>query len=261
MSSLVSTALRIMAVRLIQGRTLAGSNVHDSALMPIDDKISEGQGEPFVVVSSEDEVAIEIPGREITGGMRTVELVIEVAIGQKVSADVDQDGQQITVVIPETDAGLEFSMSLACRQVMRAIFEQSDNPWCEVFRRFAINVEKTTNRRGMGNKDGARFAARQIVLTIDCLNEPDFGDTLEDGTPFAEFLALMEADAELSAIAPLLRQTITGKPVIEDWDRVRSDAALSVRVLQNIGLATPLLPGEQPPETNEGIVVDDGGIS
>lgn len=232
MSSLVSTALRIAARRAISGATFAGQRVHDSAISPIDHMVETGQAEPFIVVSSEDETAL-IKTRDVTGGDRSIDLVIEVAIAHPVTANADGGSE---IVIPATDAGLELSLSLIVRQVYRALFEQRGNVWADVFARFVLNVEKATNKRGVGNRDGARFAARQLVLTLDTLHEPPFGHVPASGEPWGDFLAAMEADDELATLAPLVRQSITGTPTIEDWDRTRSDLGLTEVGSAHIGL-------------------------
>jgi len=259
MSSLVAMALRVVSARLLYGATFAGTRVHDSAIAPIDHMVAEGNDEPFIIISTEDEVANQIEGRDINGGHRTIDLVIEVAIARAVKGAVGQspsDPAGVEIIIPATDAGMELSLALIGRQVMRALFEQKDSVWSVLFKRFCINVEKVSNRRGVGNKDGARFAARQIVITIECLQEPLFGHTPEAGEPWGDLLAQMIADPELVAIEPLVRATITGQPNIENWDRDRSDLGLTDVAANNVGLTMPAGLNEEPP-TLQGGSLDD----
>lgn len=259
MSSLVGMALRMTSRRLLDGATFAGDRVHDSAIAPIDHMVKEGSDEPFILISTEDEEATMIPGRDVTGGHRKIDLVIEIAIAHAVSAQPETEGDEPPapeIVIPATDAGMELSLSLIGRQVMRALFEQADSPWANLFKRFCIKVEKMSNRRGVGNKDGARFAARQIILSIECLQEPHFGHVPEGGEPWGDFLAQILLDPELAGIEPLIRSSITGTPEIAAWDRGRSDQGLTTEAAEAIGIRMAESPGEEPPLLAGGELVD-----
>ena len=46
-------------------------------------------------------------------------------------------------------------------------------------------------------------------------HKPPFGHVSVPGEPWGDFLSDMEADDELAALAPLVRQSITGAPTIE----------------------------------------------
>lgn len=255
MSSLVAMVLRIAARRAVDGATFAGGRVHDSAIAPIDHMVEAGQDEPFIVISSEDEES-QIIGRAVTGGERTIDLVFEIAIAHAVAAQPEAEGGNSPppeIVIPATDAGLELSLSLISRQLFRALFEQKGNPWCDIFRMFCISIRKVTNRRGVGGKDGARFAARQIILSIEPLNEPHFGHQPASDEPWGKLLAQMALDPELATISPLIRSAIIGDPPIADWDRGRSDQGLADEAAAGIGIAAAGdLAGEKPPLANEG---------
>ena len=125
MSSIASMALRLAARRLLEGNTMAGEAVYDSAIAPIDHMVEDGDTAPFIVISSEDEVAT-IQQREILSGERSIDLVIEIAIAAKVTGTgkPDQEGDpEPEIVIPATDAGLEISLTLISRQVLHRLFE------------------------------------------------------------------------------------------------------------------------------------------
>ena len=82
-------ALRICALRALKGATLAGNHVHDSALAPIEDMLG---AQPFIIVSSEDEVAT-ITGFNVTGGERSIDIVIEAAIANSVKANTEDQAE------------------------------------------------------------------------------------------------------------------------------------------------------------------------
>lgn len=252
MSSLAATAIRLSARKALDGATFAEGRVYDSSVAPIDE-IASGESAAFIIVTTEDEEAVT-SGRDITNGNRTIDLVLEVAIAQPITADADADGDGSTeteVVIPATDAGLELSLGLIVRQMQRAIFE-GGSLWTEIFRLFAVSVVKISNRRGVGNKDGARFAARQLIFTIETLSEPPFGHVPDSSEPWGKLLDAMEADASFGGVPLLIRQSITGTPEIADWDRGRTDQGLTVDAAHKIHITAPTLPDEEPPLTGEG---------
>jgi hypothetical protein len=246
MSSLVAMALRLSARRLIEGATYADMRVHDSAIAPIDHMaFDEGKDEPFIVISTEDENATDIDGRDVTGGNRTIDLVIEVAIAHAVAAQGPTPagaGTGPNIVIPATDSGFEISLGLISRQIMRALFEQKTNPWDAVFKRFCLSVDKITNKRGVGANDEARFAARQIVITIMAPHEPHFGHDPSPGDIWADFLTQIDTDGEMAPLSPLIRQSITGTPPIAPPDRARADQGLSDDAAAKIGITIPGVP-------------------
>lgn len=252
MSSLTAMALRFAARKALDGATFAEGRVHDSAVAPIDEMAGR-ESAAFIIVSTEDEEAT-VTGRDVTNGSRTVDLVLEVAIAQPVRADADADDDgtpETEIVIPATDAGMELSLSLTVRQMYRALFA-GGGEWTRIFQQFAINTPKITSRRGVGNKDGARFAARQLILTIETISEPPFGHVPEAGEPWGNLLAAMEAEPDMAGLSLLVKQAITGTPAIEDWDRGRTDQGLTYGAAHKINITSPTLPEEEPPLLTDG---------
>lgn len=259
MSSLTAMAMRFSARKALDGATFAEGRVYDSAVAPINEMASE-ESAAFIVISTEDEEA-SITSRDILNGNRTVDLVLEVAIARPVVAEADVDGDgtpETDIVIPATDAGMELSLSLIVRQMQRALFE-GESPWCDTFRRFAVSVPKISNRRGVGNKDGARFAARQLIFTIEPISEPPFGHVPEGGEPWGDLIIAMESEPDLASIALLVKQAITGSPEIADWDRGRSDQGLTYEAAEKINITFPGYPDEEPPALDGGDLVEVSG--
>lgn len=244
-------ALRLAARRLLDGATFAEGRVHDSAIAPIDHMVGE-KGEPFIIVSSEDENA-KVTSREINGGERSIDLVIEIAIAKAVAATTDNQAPT-EIIIPSTDAGLEISLALITRQINRALFETKGG-WGDVFRVFCIGLENVATRRGVGNKEGGRFAARQMILTIKPLDEPDFGHVPTPDEAWGKLIAAMESDVEFAPLAPLIKSTITGA-TIEPWDRGRSDAGLTDGAADRIGIGSKAEVGAEPPLVDNVVLGD-----
>ena len=266
MSSLVGMAIRIAAIRAVRGRTYAGDRVHDSAISPVDHMVEEGNDEPFIVISTEDEEAKEIGGRDVGNGMRTVDLVIEVAIAHAVTAAPTAEGDDPPppdIVIPATDGGFELSLGLMSRQISEALFsERSADPWSTIFARLAPKVVMVSARRGVGNKDGARFAARQIIFRLDVMQEPPFGHELGAvGELWRDVIDAMESDSDLEAVVPLIRSAVTGDPGVEAWDRGRADQGLTPEAADNIGIGMEGGLDESPPLLSRGDLDNEGRVN
>lgn len=238
--SLVALALRMSAVRAMTGdATLVGSRVFDSAIMPIDRMIGEDRA-PFIAVSTEDEAG-KPSGRDLNTGDRTIDLVIELAVGSVVPMEgiPPEGGDAIQLVVPETDGNLELALAVITRQITACLFGRGGGAWGDVFRLFTGAVEEYSSRRGVPNKDGQRFAARQLVFRIKAFAEPAFGQEPEAGTPFAKFLAAIEADSDLDKHAAIIRRALSGAPIgwPELFTQAAVDAGLTEEEAQGIGIA------------------------
>lgn len=223
--SLAAFALRLSAIQALRGATYAGERVFDSTIDPID-FLAQQERQPFIVVSTEDEEA-DIEGRDLLYPSRKIALLIEFGLASKVDAgDID---------IPHTDAGLEASLNIMHRQIMRAL--TIGGAWADLFREFSPRIEKLVSRRmADAPKQGARFALRQVVLTCDTLADPDYGAAPEAGTAWARLLSAMDGDPELADFATVLRDAIIGDP-LPSWRRRQAALGISEAGLAAIGLA------------------------
>jgi hypothetical protein len=262
MSSLVSLALRISAVRLLKNATLAGTRVFDSAVMPLDEMIGKAP-EPFLVVSTEDEKA-ELSGRSMIGSNSTVDLVFDVAIAshivRRVQVGEGEEAEQFDTVIPATDGGLEMSLALISRQITRALTYKAPHAsgWGEVFKALVPSIKAISSKRGAGSANGVKFSARQIIVTLEPVMEPDFGRLPEEGSAFDLFLKAMEADAELASLAPLIRSEIVGE-ALPEYRHAFADLALRDPEAAGLGIA-PLINPPEPPAALEEIEIEEVGI-
>lgn len=227
--SLIRYAIRQCAARAVLGATLAEGRVFQSVIDPISAKVTSERA-PVLIVNTDDHVQ-EGDGRDITGGTARLDLVFEVAIAAKVTASgQDGDGDVVTVTIIEADAGLDLTLDLIEHQIIRALV--GHGAWAQLFRRFAVATPKRVSRRG-ADASGARWAARQIVLTCDTLAEPVGGGELFAGSPWADFIAAMEADDGLAPMAPLIRGILAGDA--RDWMRGASMLGVSEPVTVDLG--------------------------
>ncbi|MCR6673234.1 hypothetical protein [Devosia ginsengisoli] len=260
--SIVSLALRISAVRALQAAgTIAGaSRVFDSAVMPID-KLVSASPEPFISISTEDEVDTPA-GRDIFAGSRSIDFVIETAITKTVKLPAGQtpgdSPEEISIAVVDTDGNLEMMLAVLGRQITACLWGRGGGAWGDVFRSLAGTIREHRSRRGLPASDGQRFAARQTIFSIQPIAEPAFASELCVGTPLAAFLSAVEADTELAPMAPAIRHAIEGKPV--DWPAFFTQSAVAAGLTEAQALAVGISDiggGDSDPLAEIAIGLDD----
>lgn len=249
--SLSRLALRIITVKALQGATLAGEAVFDSAVDPIDVQVRQNR-RPFVVVTT-DEHKRTITGRDLRQGNDLCDVVIEVAVASKVEAETGADEQ---IIIPQTDANMEVVLDLIGHQTTEALMG-GKTEWSELWKLFAMGVVSITSRRGASAEQGVRFAARQMVVTTDLIGDPVRGGDMS--AAWTRLLTAMEADAELGGTAALIRYAIEGDAPLTEEAFVASLFAIPPETVAALGL-TPVRDEAGNPVTLDEVVVqqEDG---
>lgn len=242
--SIVALALRMALTRELRGRTIAGPAVFEAAIQPID-TFEEAGDTPFITVAIEDQESTDLTRADLTSGERSVEIVVEVAAGRRVSIETP-DGQVEGVDLQATDAVKELTLDLLHRQILRAVAAPSDERWGPVLDAVLIKVDAVKSKRGLKAEGSARLAFRQIVFEVTTCNDPEFG-----AAPYGiwdTFLAACEADQEAAAIAPAIRSAIVGEAIpahMLEWrsEGTREDVARAAQLLHADGTtdAPPLL--------------------
>lgn len=235
--SLVAYAIRTTLWRALLGKTYAQDRVYDSEVAPIDEVVQD-RPEPFIIVATDDETA-EVSGHNYIGADRDLDVVIEIALATELRRGSGPN-------IPHTDEGLEMALNYMARQVMRVLQADTD-PWADLFRTFSLTTKKMTARRGASVEKGVRFAARQIILTVTPLHEPEFG--VAPSGAWADLIAAMRDDEILADFADGLAEEIAGAEV-PDWGRLQARLGLTKAGALAVGLG-PLNPGEAPVEPTE----------
>jgi len=253
--SLSRLAMRLAASRALLDRTLAGARVFDSAVDPIDQTIAETR-QPIIVLTT-DEHEVEVTGRALGSGNTRCELVIEMAIAARVEVPArDGQGEQITIAIPHTDEGMELTLDIMEHQVLSAL-NRDDNAWSRVWMKLVPRITRRLSRRGASAENGVRFAARQLVLACDLVDEPVPGGPMGAGTAWGDVLAAMDADEVLAPIAGMLRAEIAGNPLTE-WERSAQILGVPLEVLDQIGIL-PVLDEDGNPVPIAAVVLDEEG--
>lgn len=202
--SLVNFAIRICLKRALLGRTLAKARVFDSMVVPLDETPVDGTLPQIIVATDDDMIVCSSFALDVDA--RDLDVIIEMELASEVPAPAGGIG----FAIPQTDAGLEASLDFIQREIFRALNDPG-SVWANLFRRFVQTPKKMLKRRGASNDKGAKFAARQIVITVEPVNEPAYG-TPPSGL-WETFITAMRADDELAEYGDVVEALIVGEPL------------------------------------------------
>lgn len=235
---LARIALRMAAVEALKGQTLVGDNVLDSEITSLDADASgnlvSNQKKPFITVYTENSKSTGSGEPRALYETGTVDLVFEYAV--LVTRALRNENNDVEVIpdIPAGDAEFEFYLDMVGRQIVDAL-NDPNNEWADIFRGLSYRVGKTECAR-TSNSDGERIAAHQIKMTVDLIDDPLTGEPLEEGTPFAEFLAKLEAAEDVPTLvkAAMMRAQIAGTN--EPWEAVQRRLGLTRDELLALGL-------------------------
>lgn len=247
-------ALRLATVRALRGRTLAGDNVLDSDMAPIED-IALEYPQPVIVVYTDDGKFMS-SGRDlfVTSGDARVDvgfqsLVIEIVITQRMTMR-DDDGNTIEGAVPPVlDAALEFNLDIIERQIYAALMDADPAaPWAEMWRRFVFGIGDRDSQRGSSKQDGLRLAGRQIKLSVTMPRDPAPGAPV--GPLWSSFLALAATDAGLTPLLPMINACLAGTPLPPGLQTARK-FGLTRHETDSFLLTPPGPPAAAPPEPPE----------
>lgn len=201
--SLVRSALRMTLVEALTDRTMAGGNVRDSMIAPLND--ADDNQTPEIVVTTDD-IEFE-PNAALLSGRGALEITCSTAVTQRMDPSDAPEGYRSN--IPLTDAGLEFALDILSRQIQAALADP-ENPWADAM--MGLCVSKPTlvaERRGAARRDGLRFAGRELVLRVQPIADPYPGRPLS--APWTRVLSMAaSANDDLQAWAAHMSAAIEG---------------------------------------------------
>jgi hypothetical protein len=229
--------MRTALKQLLLGNTLAEGRVFDSAIAPVD-QIAESL--PFVAVSTEDAEYTDIGAFDLMSGNREVHLVIEIACATTTPVTIDGNSAT-TISIPETDAALEATIDFLSRQIFR-LMTAGSGTWFDIFRSVCLTVDQVSVKRGVSDKNGSRFAARQFVLQAQVISEPEVG--ADPSGVWARAVEAMAQEPELANLAQIMEQLIKGEEIPE-WPQFAAAVGLlpEAASMINLGPIDPDLGG------------------
>jgi hypothetical protein len=206
-------ALRLATVEALKGATLVGANVLDSQIAALDvaadGAVRTDQEKPFVAVYTD---AASIDDRlDIRALHRSGLTDLTIETGITMSMGVTDPGTGVTEVIPglpATDPAFEFFLDCVGRQITTALSDPR-NAWAEIWRGLSSGIVKIARKRTSDAASGTRIAAHQLVITVDLLPDPVFGEPIAGTSIWAKFLAALQADNHpyREAIAGLVGQS------------------------------------------------------
>lgn len=242
--SLSALAIRACAFLALYNRTMAGDRMFDSAVTPID-ALSDEVSLPFITVSIDEAHGKDRSrerGHDLLSSVDSVVLVIEAAVGRVVSIEISGGTEQVEVQLPPSTAGYEWALDILSYQIMRQF--STGTLWGDLLRRFILSVHDVGRVRGGGSNGGTKFSARQIVFEVEPIGDPTFGEPLEPGSVWADFLAALRAiddsDPELvdyRDLADAIEETITATGDVPSWLSTASRLGLPTGSYAGLGLA------------------------
>lgn len=254
--SLVALVIRIATIRALRGRTFAEEYVFDSKINPVN-LVAINEKRPVIIVTTDDD-NVDITGRDLRTGDHHLELVIETAVTQKISVNVENGDTSEVLSIPATDAGLEATVGLMGWQIAKAL-SADGGPWGDLWRVLVVKVNSISSRRGADDANGVRYAARQYIYTIDHISEPEPGQIPAEDDAWGRVLAAMKADPELVSLAKVIEAEISAGEYLP-WEIARSSLGLANDEAVILG-DRPVGIDEIVPlssiETSDGFIIDE----
>lgn len=196
-------ALRPSALQATNGPwpTIAGGNVFDSRIDPIDD-LAPSQSVPVVCVYTEHDNGD--PGQK-TGGppfLRTVDLIIEIAV---VSRTAEPD--QFDAGVPQSDAQLDASLDLLEAQIRFSLFFHARGTlWRKLTGRNVTDLRSLPHRT---SEEFDRLAMRTITMQVR------IPDDCYDPAPTADPAGNNRLPEPLKGVIAALGSTSYGKKIGE----------------------------------------------
>jgi len=240
---LARIAIRIAAVEALKGRTLIGDNVLDSQIgaldVAADDSIRTDQERPFISVYT-DASRGDGDGRSLHKAGAT-ELTIEAGItAAMVVTDAETGASEVIPGLPATDPAFEFYLDCVGRQIATALTDPA-NEWAEIWRGLSSGIVSVDRKRTSDAASGTRIAAHQVVVTVDLLPDPVFGEPVAPTSIWAKLFAKM-ASTSHPYLATM--QALVGTPADgTDHDASRRRFGLTLDEARALTLAD----GAEPP--------------
>lgn len=189
-------ALRMATIGALMGRTLVGDNVLDSEFgaldVAADSTIRTDQEKPFISVYVDG-------GRDASGDpLRALHrsgltsLAIEMGVTAAMTyRDEKDDTELIGLGLPVTDANMEFKLGVVGRQIVNALTDPA-NPWAEIWRGLVAGIDSVEWKR-TADATGTRIAAHQLVIMVQLLPDPVFGEAVADTSIWSKFFDRLAA--------------------------------------------------------------------
>lgn len=226
-------ALRMATIEALRGKTAVDQNVLDSRITALDadaaGNLITDQERPFIAVYTDDaklEGGLEARALHKSG---PTTLVIEIAIAESMLYRNELNNVEVVAGIPDADDAYEFLLDVIGRQITNALTDPQD-AWAEIWRSLSSRILKIERKR-TSDAPGVRIAAHQLIITLDILPDPIFGEPLAPGSSWARFFAKISEQGMPPVIASrvsLLKALIGSPDVVEDDEAQRRRYGLTI---------------------------------
>lgn len=180
--------------------TLAGPNIFDSKIEPVDDGYFDRAFPTCVVYTDYDKDHWNKGARIHRDRFLTITLELLVVTAEK----VEGDSATYQLDCPVTDSEIETSLDLFETQLFRALSAGNEASDCLAY--LCPTYEAVISRRGASAEGGLRLAARQITLETKALRDPVLGTI----PPEVEaFLVRLESQPDYAERVASIRQMLT----------------------------------------------------
>jgi hypothetical protein len=237
--SIVRAALRLAAVEamLENNRTYAQRRVYDSNNQPLLDLLQpETAGDmPFVIVYTDsDSIVRNTAEHGLYSGTRECQLVFEIGVA---TAITDKEGIK-RLVIPYTDRGMELGLDFLQKQVLDSVFQDARSEWAELVRQMRIKAWGLVSRRSGKQDKNGHWAARQVVVSLDLISDPEPGQLLAPLHVLNQFFELMQERGSVDGRSgSRLIQNALDKTSYASWEILQSQLGLTRRGIRATGIA------------------------
>lgn len=244
MTGLVPLGVLIATTCALKRATLAGGNVIESPLDPIEAVLDTFAGQPVIAVYvGNEKQQIHSGALALLRGDKVIQITLQIFLPEECAVIVE--GQEFR--LDTRGRGIEVAFATIWRQCARALLMGSA-AWPLLWQRFVFRVTSIETEPFLLEIGKTRVAAREITISCTTADEPEFGSPPE--YLWADFIAALRAEADYGpAIADLIAFEIAAPSGLPSWQIARGLAGLSVEAANALGVGA--LPGgeAEPPVT------------
>ncbi|OCC05119.1 hypothetical protein BA190_09390 [Labrys sp. WJW] len=223
MSSIIAFAAGVSLTYALRGRTLADNDVTFAPQNPLGAVLD---GVRIAVFGGED------GGKACGRDMLAIDRLADISIHVHLPADkVVVEGTPLAV----RNSASDLVYALVWRQITRAL-DDDTTPWGRLWKLFTVGVKELTSRPFIiETEKGVRVQAREYILTVELIADPQFGE-IDPATPWGEFLDAMRAEPDMQPFADLMQRAIESPADIPEWEEARYALGLTSEAIHGIGL-------------------------